>query len=161
MPEPRINVARMQTHVRRSLLGIALVGLGACNDVGCWWTDDPNRDPWMPHEPDRSYRSADGAFDVVLHADDSWPMTIGVQSVRISWAPIEATSAGGTADAQRPFTRDGDRIADANPSTVELEPLLWRIETLAFDVAGEWNVPVVLEQGELDDSIELHFDVAE
>lgn len=152
----------MSPRLRRSLAGLALVGLCACNDVSCWWTDNPDRDPWTAHQLGRSYRSADGLFEVLLHADGAWPPSVGVHSVRIQWSGVEGpAAAAGTASAARPFLRDGERTADIEPVTVELEPELWRIEQLEFDVPGEWVVPVMLEQGELDDSIELHIEVIE
>lgn len=150
----------MSARLRRSLAGLALVGLCACNEVSCWWTDDPDREPWTAHQPGRSYRTADGLFDVVLHADGPWPPSVGVRSVRIEWSVVDGpTGAEGAASAARPFLRDGEGTADSEPVTVELEPELWRIEQLAFDATGDWILPVVLEQGELDDSIELHVEV--
>jgi hypothetical protein len=141
------------------LAGLALVGLCACDDVGCRWTDDPD-EPWTPHQPERSYRSADGLFDVVLHADGTWPPSAGVRTVRIEWTVVDgASEEQGVASAARPFLRDGDHTADIEPVAVELEPELWRIEQLELDTVGEWVVPVTLEQGALDDSIELHIDV--
>jgi len=42
-----------------------------------------------------------------------------------------------------PFTRDGERTADAEPFALEIEAMLWRIEELSFDAEGEWNVLLV------------------
>jgi hypothetical protein len=146
----------------RPWVGVALAGLCACNDVSCRWTDDPPPDPWLAHEPERSYPTADGLFDVVLHADGVWPPEVGTNSLRIEWSVVEGDAEGeGLASAARPFRRDGQRVADTEPVALELEPELWRIERLELDTTGDWIVAVTLEQGELDDSIELHLEVVE
>lgn len=147
---------------RRLLAGLALAWLCACNDVACWWTDDPQPDPWRAHQPEQRYATADGAFEVVLHADGAWPPVVGTRSLRIAWVAADGSSPeAGAAMAERPFLRSGDWLADGDPVAVELEPALWRIEALLFDAPGQWVVPIVLEQGGVDDSIELHIDVIE
>lgn len=152
----------MRTRFHRSFAGLALAGLCACNDVSCRWTDDPPREPWEAHQPEQAYRTADGLFDVVVHADGAWPPRVGVHSLRIEWSVVDGDNEGESiASASHPFLRDGGHAADVEPVAVELAPELWRIEQLAFDAAGAWNVAVTLEQGDLDDSIELHLDVVE
>ncbi len=151
----------MTRGLHRFLAGVALIGLSACDAVSCWWTDDPDREPWTAQELGRSYPTADGLFEVVLHSDGQWPLRSGVRRVQIEWSSAtEGTDAPDTASAARPFTRDGTRVADTEPVATQLEPRLWRIDGLALDAAGQWIVPVILEHGELDDSIELHLDVA-
>jgi hypothetical protein len=152
----------MNARLRDVCAAGVLVAASACTDTSCWWTDGPHPDPWVLHQPERAYRTEDGAFEIVLHADGQWPPTPGIETLRIEWhATDPRLGAGGELSVARPFQHDGELVADVEPIAVELESMLWRIERLELAAPGRWSVPIVLTDDDVDDSFELHLEVVD
>jgi len=146
--------------------GLVLFAGAACDSYSCRWTDEPFPDPVQTHDVEQRYATDDGAFELVLHADGEWPLVAGTTSLR-----IETSLRGGATQPDpdpdsrpalfidRPYVEGGDLVAQSEPVVVEIGPAEWRIEGLALAAEGVWALPVWLEQGDIDDSIELYVEV--
>lgn len=143
------------------LAGAVVLILGSdCDEYSCRWTDEPFPEPMQTHELERGYPTEDGAFEIVLHADGEWPPVAGTTSLRIEWAePDPDPPIGPMLFIDRPFVYHGDLVSPSVPVVVQLGAGEWRIDELALTEAGVWALPVWLEQGDTDDSIELHVEV--
>jgi hypothetical protein len=145
---------------RRLVVIMALVGSSACDTMMCRRTDDPGPEPWVWHQPDQRYESEEGRFEVFLRPEQGWPTAVGRTSLRLEWRAIDpAVDGEASLQAEPPWTRDDMRPAATDPTAVELEPSLWRIERLELDAPGGWVLPLWFQQGQLDDGIELHLEV--
>lgn len=151
------------TRSRLRLVAAVLLFAGAgCDGYACQWTDEPFPDPVQSNELGRSYPTDDGRFDVVLHADGEWPPPVGATALRIEATPTDEAPVGTAAlVVDAPYLVDGDRVADAAPTVRAIGPGEWAVEDLALDVVGVWAVPIVIEQGDVDDSIELRVEVVD
>lgn len=157
-----VQADRMNARLRDACAAALLVAASACTDTSCWWTDGPHTDPWVLHQPERAYRSDDGAFEIVLHADGEWPATPGIATLRLEWhATDPQLVADGELEVARPFQHGGELVADEEPIAMALDSMLWRIERIELAAPGRWIVPIVLTDGDVDDSFELHLEVVE
>ena len=144
----------------RVMGGIVLLGGAACDSYSCRWTDEPFPDPVQTHEVEQRYATDDGAFELVLHADGEWPLVAGTTSLRIEAVrPDPDPDSSPALFIDRPYVEGGDLVAQSEPAVVVIGPGEWRVEGLALATEGVWALPVWLEQGEIDDSIELHVEV--
>jgi hypothetical protein len=152
---------------RRSKLhvvgAVVLVAASACDTYACRWTDEPFPEPVQTFELDQRYETDDGAFEIVLHADGEWPPVAGTPtSLRIEWPePDGDPPVAPMLFIDRPFVYDGDVVAPSAPVVEELSRGQWRIDELALTEAGIWALPMWLEQGDVDDSIELYVEVVD
>ena len=138
---------------------LVLFGASACDTYACQWTDEPFPDPVQTHELEQRYATDDGAFEIVLHADGEWPLVAGTTSLRIEATQLEETPPMLYVD--RPYVYGGELVAPTEPVIVEMRPGQWQVDALVLEAEGIWALPVWLEQGEVDDSIELYIEVVD
>jgi hypothetical protein len=144
------------------VLGVlVLFGSSACETYACQWTDEPFPDPVQTHQLEQRYLTDDGAFELVLHADGEWPLVAGTTSLRIEATEPEQEQIRPNLFVDRPYIYGGELVAPAEPVVVEVRPGEWQIDALVLEAEGIWALPVWLEQGEIDDSIEIYVEVVD
>ncbi len=134
----------------------------ACDEYACQWTDEPFPEPVQTHELERSYPTDDGRFVIVLHAEDEWPPRVGATAIRIEARPdTDDTDDASTLVVDRPYLVEGELVAADAPTVHAIEPGEWSVEGIVLDAPGIWAVPIAIEQGDIDDSIEIRLEVVD
>lgn len=130
-------------HGRRALLGLGLL-LTACTD-GCWWTDPNNPEPAPVMRLGVAYPTDGGQFEVTLEAPDgTWPPhgdPFALDVLVVATGDAIPTDVG----VEAPTFEDGD-AAETVPMVAAIETnARWRLDPLALDVPGVWEVPLTID----------------
>jgi hypothetical protein len=145
-----------------ALAAFVLFAGTACDEYACQWTDEPIPEPVQTSQLERRYTTDDGRFAIVLHADGEWPPSEGTTALRIEVEPEDAAGQGAASlSVDPPYLLEDERVAAEAPSVAELRPGEWQVDDIVLDAKGVWAVPLVIEQGEIDDSIELYIEVVD
>lgn len=146
-------------HGRRVLLGLGLL-LTACNE-GCWWTDPNNPEPGPVMRLGVAYPTDGAQFEVTLESPDgTWPPTGDPFALDVVVAPT-GDAVPTDVGAETPAFEDGD-LAQSAPAVAQIEPnTRWRLDPLALDIPGVWEIPLTIDTLGEGDQLALRLRVEE